>query len=109
MLISLGNLISDEFEICVCIWKLNTIVGSYNTRCMMAVSSFNFGPNYIRKLYKNVTKESPGKFTKQYIQKLQKEKMYRRKSKQCKLIFGPSTRLIYFKIIMHTFKFVSHL
>lgn len=65
----------------------------------MAVSSFNFGPNYIRKLYKNVTKESPGKFTKQYIQKLQKEKMYRRKSKQCKLIFGPSTRLIYFKLL----------
>jgi len=59
---------------------------------MTAVSSFNFGPDYIRKLHKTATKESPGKFTKFYIRKLQKDKYNRQKnSKKSKLIFGPST------------------
>jgi len=59
---------------------------------MTAVSSFNFGPDYIRKLHKTATKESPGKFTKLYIKKLQKDKNNRlQNSKKSKLIFRPST------------------
>lgn len=59
---------------------------------MTAVSSFNFGPDYIRQLHKMATKESPGKFTKLYIRKLQKQKLYKQKSKKTKLNFGPSTK-----------------
>jgi len=59
---------------------------------MTAVSSFNFGPDYIRKLHKTATKESPGKFTKLYIKKLQKDKNNRlQNSKKSKLIFRPAT------------------
>lgn len=63
-----------------------------NTRCMTAVSSFNFSPDYIRKLHKTATKECPGKFTKLYTQKLQKNKHNRLlNNTKSKLIFGLST------------------
>jgi len=62
---------------------------------MTAVSSFNFGPDYIRKMHKTATKQSPGQFTKLYIQKLQKNKLYRlQNSTKSKLNFGTSTRFI---------------
>lgn len=47
---------------------------------MTAVSSFNLGPDYIRRLHKQATKESPGKFTKLYISKLSKHKSYSRRA-----------------------------
>ena len=57
----------------------------------MAVSSFNFGPDYIRQLYKTATKQSLGKFTRLYIR--QKDKLNRlQNSKKSTLNFGPSTR-----------------
>ncbi|KAE9544214.1 hypothetical protein AGLY_001393 [Aphis glycines] len=75
--------------------------GSYNTRCMTTVSSFNFGPEYMRKLFKQATKKSPGKFTKRFISKLLKNKTYARTSKnrlnfeqkqlQSKKFAGPDT------------------
>lgn len=68
------------------------ILGSYNTRCMTAVSAFNFGPEYIRKLHKTATKESPGKFTKRFISKLQRAKEVRSKTNK-KLTFKPSAKL----------------
>lgn len=61
---------------------------------MTAVSSFNFGPDYIRQFHKMATNQSPGKFTKLYIQKLIKQKLYKEKSIKSKLNFGPSTKLI---------------
>lgn len=61
---------------------------------MTAVSSFNFDPDYIRKMHKTATKQSPGEFTKLYIQKLQKDKLYRQNSKKSKLNFGTSSRFI---------------
>ena len=64
------------------------ILGSYNTRCMTAVSAFNFGPEYIRRLFKTATKESPGKFTKRFISKLVRAKEVRSKKKK-KLNFKP--------------------
>ncbi|KAL4105323.1 hypothetical protein QTP88_020571 [Uroleucon formosanum] len=67
-------------------------VGSYNTRCMTAVSAFNFGPEYIRKLHKTATKESPRKFTKRFICKLQRAKEIRLKTNKM-LNFRPSTKM----------------
>jgi len=66
--------------------------GSYNTRCMTAVSSFNFGPEYMRKLHKTATKVSPGKFTKRFIKKLQRKKEVTLSRKKTKLNFGQSTK-----------------
>lgn len=60
-------------------------LGSYNTRCMTGVSSFNLGPEYIRKLHKKATKESPGKFTKLCISK---KKRIPSKTVKSKLNFG---------------------
>lgn len=74
---------------------------------MTAVSSFNFGPDYIRRLHKTATKESPGKFTKLYIKRLQREKLRRQQGTKSKLYFGPSTRLITFLNYLIHFKFSS--
>ncbi|KAL5239311.1 hypothetical protein ACI65C_006721 [Semiaphis heraclei] len=65
--------------------------GSYNTRCMTAVSAFNFGPEYIRRLHKTPTKQRPGKFTKRFISKLQRAKAVRSKTKK-KLNFKTSIK-----------------
>lgn len=54
---------------------------------MTAVSSFNLGPDYIRRLHKKATKESPGKFTKLYISKLIKRRISK-KSCKSRLNFG---------------------
>lgn len=59
---------------------------------MTAVSSFNFGPEYMRKLHKTATKESPGKFTKRFVKKLQREKEIRLSQKKKKLNFGQSAK-----------------
>jgi len=64
---------------------------------MTAVSSFNFGPDYIRKIHKTATKQSPGELTLS-IRKLQKDKLYRlQNSIKSKLNFGTSTKFIFFK------------
>lgn len=67
-------------------------VGSYNTRCMTAVSSFNFGPKYMRRLFKQATKESPGKFTKRYISKLSKQRCYSRSTPKQRLHFDKKNK-----------------
>jgi len=71
---------------------------------MSAVSSFNFGPDYIRKIHKTATKQSPGAFTKLYIRKLQKDKLYRQNSKKTKLNIYQV--YIIFKYFFYIFKFV---
>lgn len=81
--------------------KQNGFLGSYNTRCLTAVSSFNSGPQYLRNLYKKATNESPGKFTKLYINKLQQEKFNRNRNKCNRLNFGPSTRFYSFITIFN--------
>lgn len=43
--------------------------GSYHIRCSAAVISHNSGPLLMRDLHKNITKHSPGHFTKLYINK----------------------------------------
>lgn len=59
----------------------------------MTVSLFNFGPEYnIRKLHKTATKSSPGKFTKNFIRKVQRAKDVRSTKKRFKLNFGPSNK-----------------
>lgn len=65
-----------------------SFLGSCNTRCMTAVSSFNLGPEYIRQLHKQATKESPGKFTKLYISKLSKNKIYSKCAPKSRINFG---------------------
>jgi len=73
---------------------------------MTAVSAFNFGPEYLRRLFKTATKESPGKFTKRFISKLVRAKEVRSKKK--KLNFKPSTKMYafhksYVQVIFFTF------
>ncbi|XP_025413489.1 uncharacterized protein LOC112685735 [Sipha flava] len=46
--------------------------GSYSARCHTAVTSFNFGSNYISHLHKKMTNLSPGIITKKYIKKVDK-------------------------------------
>lgn len=44
-------------------------LGSYNARCNTAATSFNYGPSFLSRIHKKVTKVSPGIFTKKYIKK----------------------------------------
>lgn len=102
----MGNLYLTHSK-CLCAFKLNTFVGSYNTRRATAVSHLNIGPDNMRTFNKTASKQIPGKFTKLYMQKKLKEKMHSRKRKQRKFIFRLSTKLIFFfKIIMYIFKFI---
>lgn len=43
--------------------------GSYNARYNTAATSFNYGPSFLSRIHKKVTKASPGIFTKKYIKK----------------------------------------
>ncbi|KAL4112571.1 hypothetical protein QTP88_016326 [Uroleucon formosanum] len=71
--------------------------GSYSTRCHTAVSSYNFGPQYLRHFHKKMTNRSPGIFTKDFISKhikSQRQKQLRKSLQlkpriQRKLIAGP--------------------
>jgi len=61
-------------------------IGSYRTRCHTAASSYNYGPEYLRRFHKKVTNHSPGKFTKSFISKNKKSNKQKelRKSFQTK-------------------------
>jgi len=61
---------------------------------MTAVSSYNFGPEYMRRLFKEATKESPGKFTKRFICKLSKKKAYAKSTPKIRLNFEQKQYII---------------
>jgi len=71
---------------------------------MTAVLAFNFGPEYIRRLHKTATKESPGKFTKSFISKSLRAKEVRSKTKK-KLNFKPSTKMYAFQKLYSNYYF----
>jgi len=62
-----------------------SLIGSYQSRCNTAVSAYNYGPSYIRYFHKKATNQSPGMYTKQYINKNIER---RNKSSQRRLIFS---------------------
>lgn len=51
-------------------------LGSYDARCNTAVSDFNCGPDYLRQFHKKLTNFSPGKYTKKFIVKKNKKRIY---------------------------------
>ncbi|KAL4113253.1 hypothetical protein QTP88_016912 [Uroleucon formosanum] len=79
-------LLKEDIENCPIMFLLIyiSLAGSYQSRCNTAVSAYNYGPSYIKYFHKKATNQSPGMYTKQYINKSIER---RNKSSQRRLIF----------------------
>ncbi|KAL4132476.1 hypothetical protein QTP88_009617 [Uroleucon formosanum] len=65
--------------------------GSYNARCNIAVSAYNYGQNYLRQFYKKSTNFSPGIYIKKFIAKENKRRYIEKTKNKKKIIFGPDS------------------
>jgi len=78
---------------------------------MTAVSSFNFGPEYMRRLFKQATKESPGKFTKRFICKVSKKRPTQGVLQKSDSTLSKNSILLQYKIIIiiTIYKFIHNI
>lgn len=72
-----------------------SLKGSYELRCIAAVTAYNSGANRLSLFNKHITTKSPGQFTKRYIKKCELSVCQRRRRRLFSTPINRSTKIVF--------------